>query len=227
MRLVIFDLDGIIVSTDQYHYEAWKVLADMYGLDFDYELNHKLRGVSRAESLEIILRANNVKYDPQIFSEMLHTKNEIYKQKLFQLHPSLILKGTMDLLNDLKKHGIPVAVGSSSKNASFILKQIGLDTFFDVVIDGKAIQHSKPDPEVFLRCASALDLDPRQCVVLEDANAGIQAAINGGMIAIGVGNADLKEAHLLVRDLTTLSYYLLLQTYHMHRLSSEPAILNH
>lgn len=217
MRLVIFDLDGIIVSTDQYHYEAWKSISDIYRLKFNYKMNHLLRGVSRAESLQIILKANNRKVDEKIFNLMLHKKNEIYKNKLCNLTPSSILKGAMFLLNDLKKHNIPIAVGSSSKNASFILKQIGLDTFFDVVIDGNDIHNSKPDPEVFVKCAKSLNLEAEECIVVEDAKAGILAALNGGMIAVGVGNADLSGAHLIVQDLTRLSYYTLLQTYHLQR----------
>lgn len=216
MQLVIFDLDGIIVSTDQYHYEAWKALSDAYGLKFDYNMNQKLRGISRAESLQIILQANNKEPNAKTFEKMLYEKNEIYKNKLFNLPPSSILIGAIDLINDLKKHNVYVAVGSSSKNTSFILKRIGLEDTFDVVVDGNQISNSKPDPEVFQKCAVALGIDSKECIVLEDAKAGIQAALNSGMIAIGVGKSDLRGAHLIIPDLTKLSYYSLLQTYNLN-----------
>jgi len=206
MQLVIFDLDGVIVSTDLYHFKAWKSIADENNLLFSYKINHMLRGVSRAESLKIILDINGVNVQPEQFERMMEKKNKIYIEKLEELTEKDILTGALDLINGLKKNKIKIAVGSSSKNTSLILNKIGLKNDFDAVIDGNKIENSKPNPEVFLKCAKALDVSPSDCVVIEDAKAGIDAARRAGMIAISVGSEGKETAHLTVENLRELNY---------------------
>lgn len=186
---VIFDLDGVIVSTDDCHYRAWKKMADEENIEFDREINERLRGVSRMDSLEIILEKATKAYSDEEKQEMATRKNNYYVELIGALTPADILPGAMDVLNWLKEHGIKVAIGSSSRNTPIILKQIGLDGFFDAVADGNQITRSKPDPEVFLLAAKLLGLDPAVCMVVEDADAGVEAALAGGMRVLGVGSA--------------------------------------
>lgn len=186
---VIFDLDGVIVSTDDCHYEAWKQMADEEGIFFDRQINERLRGVSRMASLDIILERASRSYTDQEKQEMAQRKNNYYVQLIGRLTADDILPGAMETLNLLKSRGIRVAIGSSSKNTPIILKQIGLDSFFDAVADGNAITHSKPHPEVFLLGAKLLGLDPESCMVVEDADAGVEAALAGNMRVLGVGSA--------------------------------------
>lgn len=186
---VIFDLDGVIVSTDDCHYEAWKQMADEEGIYFNRQINERLRGVSRMASLDIILERASRSYTDQEKQEMAQRKNNYYVQLIGRLTADDILPGAMETLNLLKSRGIRVAIGSSSKNTPIILKQIGLDSFFDAVADGNAITHSKPHPEVFLLGARLLGLDPESCMVVEDADAGVEAALAGNMRVLGVGSA--------------------------------------
>jgi beta-phosphoglucomutase len=192
-KAVIFDLDGVIVSTDKYHYKAWKAMADKEGIYFDETINNRLRGVSRMASLEIILERATKHYTDEEKVELATMKNNIYRSSLSQLTPDDILPGVMDTLNELKKMDIRLGVGSSSKNTPVILKQIGLAEYFDAVADGNQITKSKPDPEVFLLAAKLLGIAPEDCVVVEDAYAGIDAAKAGGMKAAGVGDASKYE----------------------------------
>ncbi|MVB12436.1 Beta-phosphoglucomutase [Caprobacter fermentans] len=189
MKSVIFDLDGVIVSTDDLHFQAWKSMADRNGIPFDRQINNLLRGVSRAESLEIILRKSEKSYSEQQKQELMQYKNDIYVKLLDNLKHSDILPGVVELINRLKKAGVKIAIGSSSKNTRKILQKIGLETVFDAIADGTEIQHSKPDPEVFLVAARKLETKPENCVVVEDAVAGIEAAKAGNMTAIAIGDA--------------------------------------
>lgn len=191
---VIFDLDGVIVSTDDCHYRAWKKMADEEGIEFDREINERLRGVSRMDSLEIILEKATKAYSDAEKQEMATRKNNYYVELIGALTPADILPGAMDVLNWLKEHGIKVAIGSSSRNTPIILRQIGLDGFFDAVADGNQITRSKPDPEVFLLASKLLGLDPAVCMVVEDADAGVEAALAGGMRVLGVGSAMNNES---------------------------------
>ena len=186
---VIFDLDGVIVSTDNCHYLAWKRMADDEGIAFDRKINERLRGVSRMESLAIILEKASKVYSEEEKQAMAARKNGYYVELIGSLTEKDILPGAMDTLNLLKKKGIKVAIGSSSRNTPIILKQIGLSDAFDAIADGNAIRNSKPDPEVFLLAAKLLELDPANCLVVEDADAGVQAALAGGMRVLGVGSA--------------------------------------
>lgn len=203
---VIFDLDGVIVSTDEYHYLGWKKLADDEGIYFDKKINERQRGVSRMESLEVLLEKSTKTYTEEQKAEMAERKNNYYKEFLKNLSPNDILPGVMKFTSALKEKGIKIAIGSSSKNTPAILKNIGLDTYFDAVADGNQITHSKPNPEVFLLAAKLVNVAPEKCLVVEDADAGIEAAIKGGMKAMGVGTAaankqaDYSFADLLVAN---------------------------
>jgi len=186
---VIFDLDGVIVSTDDCHYEGWKMMADKEGIYFDRTINERLRGVSRMASLDIILERASKGYSEEEKLALATYKNDAYKQLVRKLTPADILPGAMETLKQLKAAGVRVAIGSSSKNTPIILERIGLADWFDAVADGNQISHSKPDPEVFLLAAQKLGIAPEQCLVVEDADAGVEAALAGGMQVLGVGSA--------------------------------------
>lgn len=189
LRGIIFDLDGVICSTDEYHYLAWKALAECMAIPFDRERNNLLRGVSRMESLEIILARGTKVYTEEEKIAFAEKKNMIYRSLLAQMSTSDLAEDVRNTLDVLKTSGIKLAIGSSSKNAPFILDRIGLSTFFDAVADGNCILRSKPDPEVFLLAASLLKLDPSECIVVEDAHAGVEAAVNGGVRCAAMGDA--------------------------------------
>lgn len=194
---VIFDLDGVICHTDQYHYQAWKMLADKLGIYFDEEINNLLRGVSRMESLEIILQQRKTPEAEKVvleFSEeqkrgLAGEKNDFYKELLKQMSDkdlSYEVKNTLDVLRDA---GLLLAIGSSSKNAKFILEQLGIGNFFDAISDGNNITKSKPDPDVFLKAAEYLNIPGNRCMVVEDAAAGIEAACAASMDSAAIGDA--------------------------------------
>ncbi len=189
MKAVIFDLDGVIVTTDEFHYQAWKQLSDREGIEFDRTINNHLRGVSRSDSLDIILKKAKREYSENEKVEMLNFKNNIYKKSLVELTKSDILDNFNELYEILKKNNVKMAIGSSSKNTKTILKQIGLIDVFDAIADGTDITKSKPDPEVFLLAAERLNIDPKACVVIEDAIAGIEAAKAGNMVAVAINDA--------------------------------------
>lgn len=186
---IIFDLDGVICHTDKYHYQAWKKLADRLGIYFDETINNRLRGVSRMESLNIILERADKTYTEQEKEAFATEKNEVYKELLKQMTPEELSMEVKDTLEELRKRGILLSIGSSSKNAGFILNRLGLGDFFDAVSDGNNISHSKPDPEVFLKAAEFLKLPASECLVVEDAEAGLLAAKNGGMDSAAIGDA--------------------------------------
>lgn len=187
---LIFDLDGVIVFTDQFHYQAWKKMADKMGIYFDEEINNRLRGVSRMESLSIILK----KYDGEELSleekeKLAEQKNTYYRNLLKTMIPEDVSDEVRETLEELRKRGYKIAIGSSSQNAKMILNQVGLTDAFDEISDGTNIVRSKPDPEVFLKAADFLGLEPEECAVVEDAYAGIDAAKAGKMTAIAIGDA--------------------------------------
>jgi len=188
-KAIIFDLDGVIVSTDGYHYKAWKLLADREGIYFDKVINNRLRGVSRRNSLEIILERSNKSYTEEQIKEMLEYKNNIYKESLNNLTKRDILDNFNELYTILRTNNIKMAIGSSSKNTKTILKHIDLLDKFEAIADGNDISKSKPDPEVFLIAAKRLNMKPADCFVVEDAIAGIEAAKAGNMVAIGINDA--------------------------------------
>ena len=187
---IIFDLDGVICFTDEYHYEAWKRMADDMGIPFDRQVNNRLRGVSRMDSLEIILE----KYEGPALSQadkeaLAAKKNDIYRESLARMSPADLSAEVRETLEALRAKGLKLAIGSSSKNAPFILERLGLGNFFDAVSDGNCITRSKPDPEVFLKAAEVLGLAPEACVVVEDAVSGAQAGRAGGFAVACVGDA--------------------------------------
>ena len=190
---IIFDMDGVLCFTDQYHYQAWKQIAERIHVYFDEEINQRLRGVSRMASLDIILEKADRQYTDEEKEKLAFEKNEIYKKLLMNMTPENISDEVKQTLNTLRDRGCKLAIGSSSKNTQLILKQIGLNDYFDAVSDGTNITHSKPHPEVFLKAARYLNLDPKNCLVVEDARAGIDAACAGGFDSAGIGDASTYE----------------------------------
>lgn len=193
IKAIIFDLDGVIVSTDHFHYLAWKTLADDLGIFFDETINNKLRGVSRMESLEIILRSGNMTLSNEEKVRLTEKKNDIYKVLLQQLTPQELTPDVNDTLHALKDMGLKLAIGSSSKNAKPILSLIGLEGFFAAISDGNNISNSKPDPEVFVKAAEYISEKPENCLVVEDAIVGIIAGQKAGMKTIAIGDARNSE----------------------------------
>lgn len=191
---VIFDLDGVICNTDEYHYQAWKAMADSIGVSFDREINNRLRGVSRMASLDIVLEKYHGELSEAEKEELADQKNEIYKKLLAQMSPADLSDEVKSTLDELRRRGYQLAIGSSSKNAPFILRQIGLGEYFDAVSDGNNITRSKPDPEVFEKAAKMLWVGAKRCLVVEDAVSGAEAAHKGGMKAACVGDASRAGA---------------------------------
>ena len=186
IKAVIFDLDGVICSTDRFHYLAWKALADRLGIPFDEEKNKLLRGVSRMDSLRIVLGDRWESYSRHERVALAEEKNRAYQQFLTSLTPDDLSEDVRTALHTLRRRGYRIAIGSSSKNTRLILTQLGLGDFFDAVADGTQITHSKPNPEVFLLAAKMLGVAPENAIVIEDAASGIQAAEAGCFHAIGL-----------------------------------------
>ncbi len=185
---IIFDLDGVICHTDRFHYQAWQQMADEIGIHFDETINNRLRGVSRRESLDIILESHPVQLNEAEKEYYLSKKNDLYIALLKQMSPADLSGEVKSTMDKLRSQGILLAVGSSSKNAKSILKQLGLENYFDAVSDGTNISRSKPDPEVFLQASEYLGLEPSSCLVVEDALAGIKAAQAANMDCAAYGN---------------------------------------
>jgi beta-phosphoglucomutase len=201
----IFDLDGVIVDTAKYHYLAWKHLADELGIPFTEEQNEQFKGVSRKRCLEILLEMGGLSVSQQRFDAWLEEKNKDYLAYIEKMDASEILPDVPKVLNFLKEHQIPMALGSASKNARPILKKVGLISYFNTIVDGTHVTKAKPDPEVFLIAAAQLGVTPNQCIVFEDALAGIEAANKAGMISIGIGDREvLSEAQYVFKDFTAI-----------------------
>jgi len=202
----IFDLDGVIVDTAHFHYKAWKKTAKELGFDLTEELNEKLKGVSRIDSLKKILDWANVSISTEKFDKMTFEKNEDYLEYVNQMTRDDILPGVNGLLNKIKKEGHPIALGSASKNAKHILERVGLYDMFDAIVDGNNVSKAKPDPEVFLVASKLLNVSPEGCVVFEDSVAGIQAANAAQMTSIGIGDSSiLHEACYCFKDFTEIN----------------------
>ncbi|MGB3149598.1 MAG: beta-phosphoglucomutase [Maribacter sp.] len=201
----IFDLDGVIVDTAKYHYLAWRKLANELGFEFTEEQNELFKGVSRKRCLEILLDIGQIKANKEQFDKWMVEKNLDYLEYIEKMDASEILPDVPKVLKYLKNKKIPIALGSASKNARPILEKVGLLPYFDSIVDGNSVTKAKPDPEVFLIAAKNLGLKPNQCVVFEDAVAGIQAANNADMISIGIGDENiLSEAIYNFRDFTQI-----------------------
>ncbi len=189
-KACLFDLDGVLVDTAIYHFQAWKNLGKQFGYELTEEQNEQLKGVSRVESLNKILDWANYSATQEQKSGWLIEKNEDYLRLISNMNPSEILPGVLDFLQQIKDLGYKIALGSASKNAEIILEKTGLMPWFDLIIDGNKVSKSKPDPEVFLKGAEGLGLSPETCIVFEDAQAGVEAAKAGKMKAIGIGEAE-------------------------------------
>ena len=208
----IFDLDGVIVDTAKYHYLAWKNLADELDIPFTEEDNENFKGVSRKRCLEILLEMGNIEVSEEQFNSWLYEKNEDYLSYIAQMDETEILPDVVKVLNYLRDQNIPMALGSASKNARPILEKVKLITYFDTIVDGNAVTKAKPDPEVFMIAASDLEVAPINCVVFEDALAGIEAANTAGMTSIGIGDANvLKNARFNFNDFTEIDSVFLVE----------------
>ncbi len=205
MRLnaVIFDLDGVITDTAEYHYLGWQRLADEEGLIFNRKINEGLRGLSRLASLMVILDVNLRKVSQGDIEEWMDRKNRYYTKSLEKITPDDLLPGAMNLIQEMKAAGIKVAIGSASKNAATVIQRLGIRSLIDIVSDGYSTERSKPAPDLFLHTAAALEVNPAFCAVFEDAEAGIEAALSAGMWAIGLGpQSRVAQAHVRYDDLS-------------------------
>jgi hypothetical glycosyl hydrolase len=185
-RAVLFDLDGVLTNSDKYHYQAWKTITDKEGIYFDESINNRLRGVCRMQSLEIILEKSQRTYLPEQKKEFAEMKNSIFKKYITNITPKDIAPGAKEFLEELKHVGWKIALCSSSKNAKAICDNLGITDYFDAFVDGNQIEHTKPHPEIFLRAAKMLNMYPGDCIVFEDAQAGIDAAKMIGAVVVGV-----------------------------------------
>lgn len=210
IKACIFDLDGVIVDTARFHYQAWKRLADNLHIPFDEHDNEQLKGVSRATSLEIILRNGTKSYTDIEKQEMVLNKNAWYLELCSTIDETEILPGIHAFLDDLKENNILIGLGSASKNAFLILEKLRLIPYFDSIVDGNKITAAKPDPQVFLRAAQELMVKPQEAVVIEDAEAGIEAALSGGFYAVGIGDTKiLSKANIVLRSTAEITMELL------------------
>lgn len=193
-KAIIFDLDGVICYTDKYHYQAWKEMADDIGVRFDEVINNRLRGISRMASLDIILENSEREYTQEEKEKLATGKNERYRELLGAMGPDDLSEEVRTTLEELKARGFLLAIGSSSRNARLILGRLGIEDMFDAISDGNNITKSKPDPEVFLKAAEYLGVNPADALVIEDAKAGIDAATAGGFRSAGIGEAAEHES---------------------------------
>ena len=187
IKAIIFDLDGVITDTAEYHYLGWKRMAKEAGLDFDRNINENLRGVSRQKSLEIILEHNGKTISTELFSELMSKKNTYYKMYLDDITEKDYLPGIKDFIEKVRERGIKTAIASASKNAAKVIKNLNAMGLFDYIADGNSVINTKPAPDLFLFAAEKLAEKPSESVVFEDAQAGIEAAINGGFLCVGIG----------------------------------------
>lgn len=197
IRGVIFDLDGVLTDTAEYHYRGWQKLADEEGLPFNREANEALRGVARRESLMHII--GNRQYPEAKIQEMMDRKNRYYVESIEYIAPKDLFPGVLQLFDDLKQAGIKIAIGSASKNARMVVQKLGIGDKVDAIADGYSVDRPKPAPDLFLFAANLLGLPPAQCVVVEDAAAGVEAALAAGMFAVGIGpEARVGAAHVVL-----------------------------
>jgi len=207
IKACLFDLDGVIVDTARYHFIAWKALAEELGFEFTEKDNERLKGVSRMRSLDILLEIGNIEMEQEKKEELATRKNDHYRSFITQMKPDEILPGATEFIKELKENNIKIALGSASKNAMTILDRLQLTDWFDAVVDGTKVSKAKPDPEVFLKGAEELNVLPGECVVFEDAEAGVEAALAGGMKCVGIGTPDIMgKAHLVVSGLHEMNF---------------------
>lgn len=207
IKACIFDLDGVLVDTAHYHFLAWKRLAKEFDYELTEEINEELKGVSRMKSLEIVLKHANVSLENQKKELLADRKNEWFTEFVHNMNPNELYPGVRELFSRLRRDNIKIALASSSKNAQTIIEILGIQNEFEAVVDGTMIVHSKPDPEIFLLAASKLNVSPADCVVFEDAEAGVEAALAAGMKCVGIGNpVKLKEANRVVNAIQNFNY---------------------
>lgn len=207
IKACLFDMDGVIVDTAKYHFLAWQRLADSLGVPFTEEQNEQLKGVSRADSLDRILSWGNLTLPQERKEDLMRLKNDWYLEYVATVTPAEMLPGVHVFLQELKKNGIKIGLGSSSKNAMLILEKLEIIDLFDTIIDGNKVTVSKPNPEVFLRGARELNLSPKEIIVFEDAQSGVKAAMDGGFHCIGIGDPEvLKEAHVVIPGLEGMTF---------------------
>lgn len=212
LKAVLFDLDGVITDSAQYHYQAWKMLADRLNIPFDEAYNEKLKGVSRMNSLHLILRngGREDSYSQEEKDALADEKNNNYKELIKQITPNDILPGIKELLIELKDHNVKTCVCSVSKNAFFIIDKLGLNGYFDHITDAARIKNAKPDSDIFAIGAYVLGAKPEECVGIEDAKAGIEAIQKAGIKAVGVGTPEqMKDADLVLGSTGELNYSIL------------------
>lgn len=203
----IFDFDGVIVDTTMYHYLSWKRLALQLGFEFTEEQNEAMKGISRMDSLDVVLAIGDINVSQKEKIKMAHVKNEWYKEYLESVDSGVILPGVTDFLSELNGKNIPIALGSASRNAKFVMSKIGISDMFDAIFDGNDTVKSKPDPEIFLKGAEALGKDPKDVLVFEDSFKGIVAAKTGGFLACGVGDKDiLHNADFTIKSFEKFNY---------------------
>ena len=199
IKACIFDLDGVIIDTAKYHFLAWKRLAEELGIPFTPEHNERLKGVSRMRSLDILLELGGRKMDDQEKEALAARKNKWFVEYINQVKPEDTYPGVRELVRKMRQKGLKTGLASSSKNAGTVIRRIEMEKEFDTMVDGTMIKHTKPDPEIFLLAASRLKTPPSECVVFEDAEAGVEAAVNAGMRAVGIGSASqLGKANLVI-----------------------------
>jgi beta-phosphoglucomutase len=202
----IFDLDGVLVDTAVYHYQAWKKLANSMGFDFSHAQNEQLKGVNRMRSLDMILNWGGITKTEAEKEELAGLKNSWYVEMISKMSATEVLPGTLELLQELQSQGIKMALGSASKNSGLILERTQLAHFFDAVVDGNSVTTSKPDPEVFVKGAELLNTPASNCIVFEDASAGVQAALAAKMAVVGIGDAEnLPGADRIIEDLAGIT----------------------
>jgi beta-phosphoglucomutase len=206
----IFDLDGVIVDTARYHFLAWQKLAKELDVELTSELNERLKGVGRMESLNIILELGGLQRTDFEKEALATRKNAWFVEFIDAMKKEEIFDGAKNLFAELKAHGVKIALASSSKNAQTVLKKLEIANYFETIVDGNMITRSKPDPEIFLKAASMLQVNPKKCVVVEDAEAGVEAAVRAGMKCVGIGKKQqLHKANLVVDRIGQLNYQIL------------------
>ena len=202
---LIFDLDGVIANTADLHYKAWCKIGDQWGFNLSKAQNEELKGISRKDSILKIANWAGKSFTNEELDAFAFEKNKNYLSYCQTLGTKDILPGVYDFINASMNKGLKLAVGSASKNAKIILQKLGILDLFSIIVDGNMVQNSKPDPEVFIKCAEILELEPKSCVVFEDSQAGIQAAINAGMFSVGVGQEDLESCNYKIKNFEGLS----------------------
>ena len=219
LQAVIFDLDGVITDTAEHHYLAWKAIGDELNLPFTREFNENLKGVSRLESLRLLLSLSPVElnYSEEQLNALAERKNDLYKELIAQIKPSDVLPGIPELLGQLKRLGIKTAIASASKNAFSVIKNLKMEEQFDTIVDAAKIKNSKPDPEVFLAAAEQLGVKPEACVGIEDAVAGVEAIRSAHMTAVAIGKKEhFPHAHAIYNSTAELNADALIELHRQH-----------